>query len=305
MTHHVGIDLGGTKVEVALTGPRFDAPLLREREVTERSGVPGLVGQLARLVDHARVRAGGDVTLGLGLPGSIGPKDGLVRNCVLPWLDGAPLPRLLGEASGLAPAVLNDAHAFALSEALLGAGRGHRVVLGLTLGTGIGGGLVIDGTLWPGCNGIAGEWGHICVEPGGRPCYCGRLGCAEQYLSGTALERRHVELGGGPLSLAQIDADAGDAPPAARVVAEAAVWFGRTVGGLVNLLDPDIIILGGGASHLPVWFKEGVEALARQAMASPLRTPVVPASLGDSSGVLGAALFGACEGARIAPARVG
>ena len=305
MTHHIGIDLGGTKVEVALTGPRFEAPLLRERETTEQFGVPSLVRQLARLIDRARARAGGEVTLGIGLPGSIGPGDGLVRNCVLPWLDGAPLQRLLGEASGLAPAVLNDAHAFALSEALLGAGRGYRVVLGLTLGTGIGGGLVIDGALWPGRNGIAGEWGHICVEPGGRPCYCGRLGCAEQYLSGTALERRHAELGGAPLSLARISVNVADAPLAARVLAEAAEWFGRTVGGLVNLLDPDVIVLGGGASHLPVWFREGTEALARQAMALPLRTSVVPASLGDSSGVLGAALFGARESARMAPAGAG
>ncbi|MBO1081630.1 ROK family protein [Roseomonas haemaphysalidis] len=293
MSHHIGIDLGGTKVEVALTGARFDTPLLREREPTERRGVEPLVAQLARLVRRARDAAGGPVTLGLGLPGSIETGSGQVRNCVLPWLDGAPLAALLREATGLPPAIINDAHAFALSEARLGAGRGHRMVLGLTLGTGIGGGLVVDGALWPGRHGIAGEWGHACLEPGGRRCYCGRQGCAEQYLSGTALERRYRALGGEPAGLAAIAARAGTDPLAARLLDEAAAAFGRAVGNWVNLLDPDVIVLGGGASALPLWFDQGREAVARQAMAAPFTTPIRPASLGHSSGVLGAALIGA------------
>lgn len=294
MLHHVGIDLGGTKVEVALTGGQFDQPVMREREPTERSGVPALVNQLARLVGRARAAAGGGpVTLGLGLPGSVEEGTGQVRNCVLPWLDGTPLAALLHEATGLDPAIVNDAHAFALSEALLGAGRGHRMVLGLTLGTGIGGGLVVDGRLWRGRHGIAGEWGHICVQPGGRRCYCGREGCAEQYLSGTALERRYRELGGTPLMLPAIVAAATTDRRARQVLAEAAEWFGRILGGIVNLLDPDIIVLGGGVSRLPLFYEEGLEALARQAMTGHFATPVVPASLGDSSGVLGAALIGA------------
>jgi fructokinase len=294
MMHHVGIDLGGTKVEVALTGSRFDLPLMREREPTERDGVPALVRQLARLVRRARAAAGGGpVTLGLGLPGSVKAETGQVRNCVLPWLDGAPLAALLQEATGLDATIINDAHAFALSEALLGAGRGHRMVLGLTLGTGIGGGLVVDGTLWRGRHGIAGEWGHICVEPGGRHCYCGREGCAEQYLSGTALERRYRDLGGASLTLASIAAIVAIDPRAARVMAEAAEWFGRILGSIVNLLDPDVIVLGGGVSRLPLFYGEGLEAVARQAMTASFTTPVVPASLGDSSGVLGATRAGA------------
>lgn len=293
MTHHIGIDLGGTKVEVALTGAQFDAPLLREREATVQDGVVPLVAQLARLVGRARDAAGGPVTLGLGLPGSVEPESGRVRNCVLPWLDGAPLAALLRQETGLPPVIVNDAHAFALSEARLGAGRGHRMVLGLTLGTGIGGGLVVDGALWPGRHGIAGEWGHVCIEPGGRQCYCGRQGCAEQYLSGTALERRFRALGGGAMGLSAIAARSGADPLAAQVLDEAAAWFGRAVGGLVNLLDPDVIVLGGGVSALPMWFGAGREAVARQAMAAPFTTPVLPASLGHSSGVLGAALVGA------------
>jgi predicted NBD/HSP70 family sugar kinase len=293
MTHHIGIDLGGTKVEVALTGARFDAPLLREREPTERGGVAPLVAQLARLVRRARDAAGGPVTLGLGLPGSIEPGSGRVRNCVLPWLDGAPLAALLREATGLPPAIVNDAHAFALSEARLGAGRGHRMVLGLTLGTGIGGGLVVDGALWPGRHGIAGEWGHACLEPGGRRCYCGRQGCAEQYLSGTALERRYQALAGAARDLPAIAARAGTDPLAAQVLEEAAAWFGQAVGNLVNLLDPDVIVLGGGVSALPLWYGSGRDAVARQAMAAPFTTPILPAALGHSSGVLGATLVGA------------
>jgi fructokinase len=294
MAHHVGIDLGGTKVEVALTGAAFDRPLLREREPTERSGVAALVEQIARLVAHAREAAGGGaVTLGLGLPGSVEPATGLVRNCVLPWLDGAPLAALLRDATGIAPAIINDAHAFALSEARLGAGRGYRMVLGLTLGTGIGGGLVVDGALWPGRHGIAGEWGHVCVEPAGRRCYCGRQGCAEQYLSGTALERRYRELGGAPLALPALAAGAATDPLAAQVLAEAVEWFGRILGSVVNLIDPDVIVLGGGVSRLPLLFDEGLRAVARQAMTTHFTTPVLPAALGDSSGVLGATLIGA------------
>lgn len=294
MLHHVGIDLGGTKVEVALTGQRFDQPLMREREPTERGGVPALVNQLARLVGRAREAAGGGpVTLGLGLPGSVEDGTAQVRNCVLPWLDGAPLAALLREATGLAPVIVNDAHAFALSEALLGAGRGHRMVLGLTLGTGIGGGLVMDGRLWRGCHGIAGEWGHICVQPGGRRCYCGREGCAEQYLSGTALERRYRDLGGMSLTLPAIAAAGTTDSRAAQVMAEAAEWFGRILGSIVNLLDPDVIVLGGGVSRLPLFYDQGLEAVARQAMTERFDTRIVPASLGDSSGVLGAALVGA------------
>ncbi|CAH2598947.1 ROK family protein [Rhodovastum atsumiense] len=295
---HIGIDLGGTKVEVALTGPRFDAPLLRAREPTEQSGVPALVAQIARLVARARAAAGeAPVTLGVGLPGSIDPERDRVRNCGLPWLDGAPLPALLRAATGLVPVLINDGHAFALSEALLGAGRGHRLVLGLTLGTGAGGGVVIDGALWPGRHGIGGEWGHMCIEAGGRPCYCGRRGCVEQYLSGTALERRYRELGGPVLRLPAIVARAGEDTVAAQVLAEAAGWFGLAVGSLVNLLDPDVIVLGGGLSQLDVLFGEGRAAMARQAMTETLQTLLLPPRLGDSSGVLGAALIGATVGA--------
>lgn len=175
----------------------------------------------------------------------------------------------------------------------MGAGRGYRMVLGLTLGTGIGGGLVVDGAPWPGRHGIAGEWGHACLEPGGRPCYCGREGCAEQYLSGPALEGHYQASGGKAIGLPAIVACADTDPLAAKVLNEAAVWFGHAVGNLVNLLDPDVIVLGGGVSALPLWFGQGREAVARQAMTTPFSTPILPATLGHSSGVLGAALVGA------------
>lgn len=294
--HHFGIDLGGTKIAAALCGDQFGEPLWRTRVPTETGrGPTGLIGQLAGLIAEGRDRASGPITIGLGLPGSIDPANGLVRNCVLPWLDGVALPAELSAAAGSPVALVNDADAFALSEAQLGAGRGHRMVLGLTLGTGVGGGLAIDGKLWTGRHGIAGEIGHACLERGGRSCYCGRRGCIEQYLSGTALERRYAELCGTERALADIherNLAGGDA--AARLVMQELVEaFGLALGSLVNLLDPDVIVLGGGVSRLPLLYDQGVRAVAAQAMAMPFTTPVLPGALGDASGVFGAALVGA------------
>ncbi|MFD2262082.1 ROK family protein [Lacibacterium aquatile] len=292
--HHIGVDLGGTKVDITLSGAAIEKPLWRDRKPTVTDKGPGgLIAQLATMIQEARAKADGPTTVGLGLPGSIDPQSGEVRNCVMPWLDGTPLPALLSQAVGAPVAFINDAQAFALSEANFGAGRNARIVLGITIGTGVGGGWVIDGRVQAGRHGIAGEIGHIAVEMSGRECYCGRRGCLEQYLSGTALERRYYELTGRNTRLAVIAERAGSGDVvAASVLAEMVEAFGVGVGSLVNAFDPDVIVVGGGVSLLPILFDAGRTALARQAMAVPFKTPVVRAKLGDASGVFGAALIG-------------
>lgn len=292
---HLGIDLGGTKIESALCGAAIDQPLWRRREPTETTGGPqALIDQLADRILLAQEEAGGALTVGLGLPGSIDPASGTVRNCVMPWLDGVALPQALQQATGQPVAIINDAQAFALSEAHFGAGRGARVVLGITIGTGVGGGWVIDGQVHAGRHGIAGEIGHFTLDRDGRPCYCGRTGCVEQYLSGTALEKSYEDLTGFSLPLADIarEAEQGNRD-AETVMQEMISSFGQTLGSLINIYDPDVIIVGGGVSSLSRLFSEGTAAVARQAMADPLHTRIVPARLGAASGVFGAALIGA------------
>lgn len=295
---HIGVDLGGTKVDITLSGDTIERPLWRDRQPTETAkGPQGLIDQLAGMIKGALVRADAPATVGLGLPGSIDPRSGLVRNCVMPWLDGTALPALLSAAVGQPVSFVNDGQAFALSEAHFGAGRNARVVLGITIGTGVGGGWVIDGRVQAGRHGIAGEIGHIAIEMGGRECYCGRKGCLEQYLSGTALERRYHELSGRNARLAVIAARAGEGDAVAvSVLAEMVEAFGAGIGSLVNALDPDVIVVGGGVSALPTLFDAGRTALAKQAMALPFTTPVVRAELGDASGVFGAALIGQQQG---------
>lgn len=292
---HLGIDLGGTKIESALCGAVFDLPLWRKREPTETGGGPqALIDQLAERILRTQAEAGDGLTVGLGLPGSIDPASGTVRNCVMPWLDGVALPQALREATGQSVAIINDAQAFALSEAHFGAGRGARVVLGITIGTGVGGGWVIDGRVHSGRHGIAGEIGHFTLDRDGRACYCGRTGCVEQYLSGTALERQYEALTGFALPLSEIAREAEFGNSAAEaVMQEMIAAFGQTLGSLINIYDPEVIVVGGGVSDLKRLFTEGVAAVARQAMANPLQTRILPAQLGAASGVFGAALVGA------------
>lgn len=301
---HLGIDLGGTKIESALSGAAIDHPLWRKREATQTTGGPeALIRQLADRILETQQEAGDSLTIGLGLPGSIDPTSGTVRNCVMPWLDGIPLPQALSERTGQPVAVVNDAQAFALSEAHFGAGRGARTVLGVTIGTGVGGGWVIEGRLHSGRHGIAGEIGHFTLDRDGRACYCGRTGCVEQYLSGTALERRYEDLSGLPLPLWDIarEAEHGDSD-AEMVMQELIAAFGQTIGSLINIYDPEVIVIGGGVSEVKRLFSDGIAAVSRQAMAAPLATRIVPAQLGAASGVFGAALVGAQAGFSLGPA---
>src|SRR5881392_2049650 len=295
----IGIDLGGTKIEAVALSP-VGQEITRLRVATPRDyaasldAIAGLVRELERV-------AGAQGTVGVGIPGTVVPRTGLVKNANSTWLNGQPLERDLAGRLGRPVRVMNDANCFALSEATDGAAAGAHVVFGVILGTGVGGGIVVDGRCLLGANLIAGEWGHNPLPwPGaeewpGPPCYCGKRGCVEAWLSGPAFERDHAEHTGLTLSGREIvRAAAGGDPGAAATLARYHDRLGRTLASLINVLDPDVVVLGGGMSNIAGLPEAAYAAVPRYlfaagASAVPVATRVVRAAHGDSSGVRGAA----------------
>jgi len=287
----IGIDLGGTKTEGIVMGA--DGGILqRERRPTPQAeGYEAILASIQSLVAHLERQAGERCRIGIGTPGAISTRTGCLKNSNTVCLNGKPLPADLARLLGREVRIANDANCFALSEAIDGAGRGQPVVFGVILGTGVGGGIVIDGRLLAGAQHIAGEWGHNVLDANGPSCYCGKRGCVETFLSGPGLARDHIAHGGDPA----LDAPAIVARAAAGdAIAEAAMQrylerFGRALSVVVNILDPDAIVLGGGMSNIGRLYSEGRHQLARQVFNDELRTALLPNVHGDSSGVRGAA----------------
>lgn len=299
-----GIDLGGTKTEgVVLDGSSGEIVLRTRIPTGADRGYDHIVQQVGRLVAQMEDETGltRSAIVGIGTPGARVPASGLMKNCNTTCLNGRPLLSDLEGELGVEIRLANDADCFALAEALLGAGRGFPSVFGVIMGTGVGGGIVVEGKLVSGPNGIAGEWGHTTLVPGGRPCYCGRHGCVETYLSGPAVERSHFERTGEQLGLVDIAATAECSDPSGGVRASQCLEtieqmcddFGRALSGVVNVLDPHVIVLGGGAGQVSQLRTLGRERLAANVFGLDFSTPVVPPLLGDSAGVFGAALLAA------------
>jgi predicted NBD/HSP70 family sugar kinase len=288
-----GIDLGGTKIEgVVLRGSDV---LCRVRVATEAEGgyehILGRIGLLVREMETASALPRPSA-IGLGMPGNSDPDSGLMRNANTVCLIGRPLLGDLSQLLGVRVAAANDANCFALAEALLGAGRGAGVVFGVIMGTGVGGGIVVNGAVLNGRQSIAGEWGHNVLEPGGAPCYCGKRGCVETVLSGPGLERWYREAGGEALRLPEIvsRAETGEAR-AMATIDRLCEKFGEGLSVVVNILEPDVIVLGGGVGNVSALYERGVAALGRWVFSDRLLTRVVRPELGDSAGVFGAALL--------------
>ncbi|MCW5935723.1 MAG: ROK family protein [Fimbriimonadaceae bacterium] len=306
-----GIDLGGTKIEgVVLKGDyalkqrkgggarvlaRLRIPTQAERGY---EAIVGRVQELVRLMEEETGLSRPDV-IGIGTPGSVDPVTGLMKNCNTACLNGRSLQDHLTAALGAEARIANDADCFALAEAHAGAGMGAKTVFGVIMGTGVGGGIVVDGNLLTGPNGIAGEWGHATLWPDGEPCYCGRKGCVERYLSGPAVEQFHarktlsldggVAHGEGPLSLREIAARAETDATCRETVERFCDDFGRALSLVVNILDPDCVVLGGGAGQVPQLRTLGRERLAANVFNPRLATPLLAPAFGDSAGVFGAA----------------
>jgi fructokinase len=292
--HRIGIDLGGTKIE-GIVLDTSGREIFRKRIPTERErGYRHILDRLKSLHDELAASArGGPTTFGMGTPGAISPRTGLMKNSNTVCLNGQPLKADLENILGRKIEIQNDANCFALAEALLGAGKGKNLVFGVILGTGCGGGIIHKGEVLTGPQAIAGEWGHMCIDPDGPLCYCGQRGCVETFISGGGLENRYAEQFGTRKSLQEIERDFF----AGEKIAVEFMWeffdrFGRALANLIDILDPDIVVLGGGASNFPALYTDGVAAVRKYVFTDELQTPIVKNQLGDSAGVLGAALVG-------------
>ncbi len=297
----IGIDLGGTKIEgIALAEDGTERA--RFRIPTPQHDYPATVEALAGLVERLEETTGERGTVGVGIPGVVSPVTGLVKNANSVWLIGHPLDRDLGQRLGRDVRIANDANCFALSEAVDGAGArerpgpGPHVVFGVIIGTGVGGGLVVDGKVLVGPNAIAGEWGHNPLpwprpeEYPGPSCYCGRAGCIETFLSGPGLARDHQAQGGDPIDASAIvtRAAAGDGP-ASAALSRYEDRMSRALASILNVVDPDVVVLGGGLSKIDRLYRNVPELWVRHAFSDAVRTPLRPPRHGDSSGVRGAA----------------
>jgi fructokinase len=288
----IGIDLGGTKIEILALD---DQGVERFRSRTRTPGdYAGVVRAIAGLVAAAETEIGERATVGIGMPGCLSPATGLVKGSNTTFLNGTPLDRDIEAALGRKVRMANDANCFALSEATDGAGAGKRVVFGVILGTGCGGGVVVDGRILEGQHGIAGEWGHTPLpwqarheNPGPR-CWCGRMGCLEVWLSGPALARDCDGPGARDATAIPARAAAGD-PAARAALARHADRLARGLAAVINLIDPDAIVLGGGLSNLEHLYGEVPRLLSPYVFSDVVHTPILKARHGDSSGVRGAA----------------
>lgn len=290
----IGIDLGGTKIEaIALNESGLE--VFRQRLETPRS-YDGCLEAVQLLVERADAATSDRGSVGIGIPGTISPTTGLVKNANSTWLIGHKLDKDLEEHLGRPVSVMNDANCFVLSEAVDGAGKDAAIVFGVILGTGVGGGIVVNKVVLEGAQKICGEWGHNPLpqptageRPGAR-CYCGRFGCIETFLSGPGMQRDHEDSTGTSLSTHEIVARANEGEATAAATVERYVErLGRSLATVINVVDPDVVVLGGGMSNLPDLADRAQRAVSQHVFTDSFTTRILKNKHGDSSGVRGAA----------------
>jgi fructokinase len=294
-----GIDLGGTKIEAVVISDSMQ-PLVRRRIATEaEGGYTHILDRIRHLLEMVSHESGLNLPeqIGIGTPGRYDREPGVMKNSNTVSLNGRDLKRDLERLLQRSVLVENDANCFALAESLLGSGAAvmsdsSKVAFGIILGTGVGGGIVCNRTARSGAHGIAGEWGHNELIPDGEPCYCGRAGCVETVISGPALERYYQKLSGSLKPLSQIASDCGSDEAAVDTIEHLLFYFGKALAQVINILDPDICIIGGGVGQVEqLYSQEAVHSIERVLFNSELRTPILKPLLGDSAGVFGAALL--------------
>ncbi|MBM3906259.1 MAG: ROK family protein [Thaumarchaeota archaeon] len=284
--YKIGIDLGGTKIEAVCLDESLNLIQKKRISTNQQNGYTGIVNSIASLVRDITKNID-DYSVGICTPGAISKKTGLIKNSNTQCLIGMPLKEDLEKSLDKKIKMENDANCFAMAEAKMGAAVGYGIVFGVIMGTGVGGGIVIDGKIHHGRTNIAGEWGHHTLHQDGNLCYCGRRGCVETYISGPALEKRWEELTGKKESLPTIIPNS-----------ESTQWkqefldnFGTSLANVIDILDPDVIVLGGGLSNIDFLYTQGKQAVYGNVFSDLIDTPIIPNKLGDSAGVFGAALL--------------
>ncbi|MBN9385679.1 MAG: ROK family protein [Chitinophagaceae bacterium] len=293
-----GLDLGGTKIEgVVLESLDNPTPIVRTRVDTEASkGYDHIIEQIGWLVKDLEKQSGlKPSAIGMGTPGVLDPTLQTMKNSNTTVLNGMPLQKDLQERLGLPFVLANDANCFALAETHLGIVKqkapNARMVFGIIMGTGVGGGIVVNGKIWDGRHGIGGEWGHNFLDESGGRCYCGKTGCVETVISGPALERYYSSLTGTHIKLKEIASRhrEGSDPAADKTIERLCHFFGKSVSVITNLLDPDVIVVGGGVGNMDDIYTKGLDALGQFIFNNRVEVPLLKPSLGDSAGVFGAA----------------
>jgi predicted NBD/HSP70 family sugar kinase len=296
-----GVDLGGTKIECAVLDRQDPTRVvIRKRIDTEASnGYSHILHQVKRLVDQVALELGEQpVQVGFATPGVLDPRTQTMKNCNTVCMNGQAMASDLAAILGCEVSLANDANCFALAETHLGAvldvHPGAEIVFGVIMGTGVGGGLVAHGKVVKGVHGIGGEWGHNILEEGGDPCYCGKAGCVEHVISGPALELYYLRQSGQSMRMPQIMEAyfTGNDSVATATVERLLENFGRAISTLINVLDPDVIVIGGGVGNIDLLYTEGYERIKKYIFNSgEVNTPIVKPKLGDSAGVFGAAML--------------
>ena len=288
--HKIGIDLGGTKIEGILLDEKYNTIQRKRIETHQENGYDSIVKSIIYLINELKAKTGKKTSVGICTPGVTDANSGLIKNSNTQCLIGMPLKNDIENILGYEIATENDANCFTLSESVLGSAKGCDVVFGVIMGTGVGGGIVINETLHKGRTNIAGEWGHHTLHHNGNECYCGKQGCVETYISGPALEKRWLELTGKKESLQSIVQDLSD-EKADQWKKEFLVNFGIGLANVIDILDPDVIVLGGGVSNIPFLYDQGKKTVYDKVFSDSVDTPILKNSLGDSAGVFGACMI--------------
>ena len=290
----IGIDLGGTKI-AAVVLDASGGEIWQQRVATPREDYDGTIRAIRALVDEGERAAGASCTVGLGIPGTTSPATGLIKNANSTWLIGRPFQQDLERALGREVRLANDANCLTVSEATDGAAAGAPVVFGVILGTGCGGGLVVNGRVLVGPNGVAGEWGHNPLpwpdadELPGPACYCGQSGCVETFLSGPGIAADYRRRGGPEVASEQVLARAASEPLAAAVFRAWTRRLAKSLATIINVVDPDVIVVGGGLSRVEAIYRDVPLQWGAWVFSDTVQTKLVPSKFGDASGVRGAA----------------
>ena len=286
--YKIGIDLGGTKTEGILLDDSLNV-IQRTRVSTPQNNYQEIINQIISLVNDLSKNII-NFTVGVCTPGAISKKTGMLKNSNTQCLIGKPLKEDLEKNLDKKISMENDANCFAISEATMGSAKNHPFVFGVIMGTGVGGGIVIDGKIHQGRTNIAGEWGHHTLHQNGNKCYCGKNGCVETYISGPGLEKRWEELSGKKELLPEIVKNL-DSPQFGQWKEEFLDNFGTALANVIDILDPDVIVLGGGLSNIEFLYSDGIQNVYDKVFSDLVDTPILKNSLGDSAGVFGAALL--------------